>query len=369
MPGVMPRLPLPFVSFALLAVPLCAQEVAWWQQDLAGALAAAADKPAKLLLLYCFMSDSADCENMWAKTVSDASVQPLLADFLCMGAKRGEPIGDEAHKRFAVRKLPTVLFVQPDGSLADVVAGYVPLATFTAELQRVRAGTDTLTALRAAVQQAPADLARQLRLADKLRRLGLQDEADQVVAAIVAKDPKGKTEAGAEAMLLQLCAQLAAAEPKDAALKALREFLIKQKNKRLLFLGYDRIAAVEYARNDLQAACDMATRAWKNIPPDQVLVWGQNIASKAYKHHKELDRNQLKLALDISEKALDAVEQQCKQKPDAAFLANALYLHAAVLIVNNLRKDAFAAMERAMQLNPDDENLKKALDSWKSGAK
>ena len=72
--------------------------------------------------------------------------------------------------------------------------------------------------------------------------------------------------------------------------------------------------------------------------------------------------------LDISEKTLKAAEAVAKERGDA-FLANALHLHATIQIVNNLRKEAFAGMERAMQLNPKDENLKKALDNWKSGAK
>jgi hypothetical protein len=40
-----------------------------------------------------------------------------------------------------------------------------------------------------------------------------------------------------------------------------------------------------------------------------------------------------------------------------------------VQIVNNLRKEAFAAMDRAMALNPKDENLKKAKDRWLDGSK
>ena len=137
----------------------------------------------------------------------------------------------------------------------------------------------------------------------------------------------------------------------------------------MLFLGYDKLAAIEDLRGNLKEACEAVVRAWKSIPPDQVLDWGQNIACKAYVKHKELDRGQLKLALDISAKALAEVEADCKKRPDDAVLANALYIHAQVQIVNNLRKEAFASMERAMQLNPKNESLGKALERWKSGEK
>ena len=53
----------------------------------------------------------------------------------------------------------------------------------------------------------------------------------------------------------------------------------------------------------------------------------------------------------------------------APYLASALYLHAGVQIINNLRKEAFATMDRAIALNPKDENLKKAKDNWLDGSK
>lgn len=96
---------------------------------------------------------------------------------------------------------------------------------------------------------------------------------------------------------------------------------------------------------------------------------GQRIAGKAYKRFKELDKNQLKLALEISTRSLAAIEAECKKTPDDVRLANALYMQAAIQVVNNQRKECFASMERAMQLNPKDENFGKALERWKSGEK
>lgn len=358
------------VLFPLLVLTsVAAQEVKWWEKTFEEALTAAADSKAKMLLLYCY-ANTGDCQGMWADTMTEKSMQPLLLDFVCMGANQDDAAGKQLIERFHATRLPTVFFLQPDGAIVDLTAGYYSGPQFKTELQRIRGGTDTVPAMRAGVAKAPDDLALQLRLAEKLRAIGSKDEAAKVIAAVVAKDPKSKTEAGALAMLQQLFEQTFKPElAPDYDLKPLKEFLIKQKSKRVLFLGYDKLAAIEDLRGNLKEACEAAMRAWKNIPPDQVLDWGQNIACKAYVKHKELDRGQLKLALEISAKALAEVEADCKKRPDDAVLANALYIHAQVQIVNNLRKEAFASMERAMQLNPKNESLGKALERWKSGEK
>jgi len=195
-----------------------------------------------------------------------------------------------------------------------------------------------------------------------------------VIDAIVAKDPKATSEQAAEAMLLKLSDQIfkPEADPKNYDLKPLREFLNKQKNKRVLFLGWDRVFAAEWKRDNLKVACDAAEKAWKNIPPDQVRVWGQDYASKALEAWKELekiDKGILKQALEVSKKALDEVEKKHKAAPDPAFFANAMYLHAALLNVSNLRKEAFALMDKAIALDPQNENLKKAKAAWMDGSK
>jgi hypothetical protein len=234
----------------------------------------------------------------------------------------------------------------------------------------VRAGKDTIAALRAAVAGKPGDLAAQLALAKKLRAIGDRDGATKLLEAIVAKDPRFAAEPAAEAKLLLIQAATFKPElaPADVDLKPLEQFLLKVKSKRVLFLGYDRIAATMLLRDDLKGAAEAAAKAWKYIPPEEVLEWGQNVAEKAYGFHEKLDQNQLKLALQISAKTLEAAEEAAKERGNP-FLANALYLHASVQIVNNLRKDAFATMERAIRLDSSNENLKKALERWKAGSK
>jgi hypothetical protein len=371
-PSSMPAVLVLLATFALAGAPR-AQTIEWWQKDLASALAAAAEKPAKAALLYCWKDDHGACADMFSGTLSDAKVATALAGHVCIAAK-DDAAGKPTLAKYGITSVPTVLLLDPAGAVIDVVTGYVPVAEFLAELKRIGDGKDTIGALRAAAAAAPADLALQMKLVRKLRSSGDVKGSAPVIAAIVAKDPKFASEPAAEARLLELCDQAFRADvpPQDVDLKPLRSFLNAQKNKRVLFLGHDRVAGAEYRRANLKAAAEAAGKAWKNVPPDQVLAYGQNLAGKAYENWQALekiDKGLLKEALEISKKALDEVEKRHKASPDGPYLASALYLHAAVQIVNNLRKEAFAAMDRAMELNPKDENLKKARDRWLDGSK
>lgn len=350
-----------------------AQTIEWWQKDLDGALAAAKDKSGGMTLLYCWKDNHGGCADMFSGTLSDAKVAEALAPLVCMAAK-DDAAGKPTLQKYGIESVPTVLFLDPAGAVVDVVTGYVPVADFLAELKRIRDGKDTVAALRQAAEAAPADLPLQMRLVRKLRSAGDKKGSAGVIAAIVAKDPKFASEAAAEAKLLAICDEIFRVDvpPQDVDTKPLRSFLAAQKNKRVLFLGYDRLAGAEYRRQNLKAAADAAGKAWKSVPPDQVIAYGQNLAGKAYENWQALekiDKGLLKEALDISKKALDEVEKRHKTSPDGPYLASALYLHAAVQMVNNQRKEAFAAMDRAIALNPKDENLKKAKDRWLDGSK
>ena len=61
------------------------------------------------------------------------------------------------------------------------------------------------------------------------------------------------------------------------------------RSKRLRFLGYDQVASAEFAREDHKAGIEAAAKAWKNIPPDQVIDWGQNTGAVIYRLREIFD--------------------------------------------------------------------------------
>ena len=358
-------------AMAVAALP--AQTVTWWDKEFDAALAAAKDAPAKLVLLYCWQAEHETCSAMFSGTMSDAKVAAKLANFICMGVKNDDA-GRAVWQRYKVTAVPTVFFVTPEGEVADVLPGYVPVEQFVLELDRVQSGKDTIASLREQLKNKPDDLKAALQLVRKLRLASDIKGSHEVIDAMVQVDPKAKSEEAAEAMLWKISDETfpEGKDPKDYDLSELRKFLKTQRNKRVLFLGYDQMASAEYRSEDLKAAGASAMKAWKNIPDDQLIEWGQRMCGIAYRRWQELDdvnKALLKNALMISKKTLEAVEKRHKEQPDVTFLGNAMYLHAAVLIVNKKRKDALTLMDEAMVIDPKNENLKLAKKRWLDGSK
>ena len=366
-----------FLLASLLAitaqVTLPAQAVTWWDKEFDAALTAAKDKPAKLVLLYCWQDNHDTCAAMFSGTMSDEKVGKQLADFVCMGVKNDDA-GRAVWDRYHVTAVPTVFFVDPDGAVVDVLPGYVPIEQFVLDLARIKAGKETIQALREQLKSKPDDLQAALLLVQKLRLASDIKGSHEVIDAMMKVDPKAKSELTAEAMLWKISDETFPADkaPKDYDLTALRQFLKTQRNKRVLFLGYDQMASAEYRREDLKEATSAVMKAWKSIPDDQVIDWGQRMCGIAYQRWKDLDKDNkahLKNALAISKKTMAAVEKRHKEQPDVTFLGNAMYLHAAVLLVNKQRKEALALMDEAMVIDPKNENLKLAKKRWLDGSK
>jgi len=359
-------------AFALQATPLTAQEVTWWPKTLDEALVAAKDKPSKLVLLYCWQQ-SDQCQAMFSGTIADKKVAPKLADFICMGAENNEA-GKPVWERFKVTSVPLVLFLNPDGEVVDCLPGYVTIEQFLLDIARVQTGKETLPGLREHIAQEPDDLKAAQILVRKLRTLQDIKGSHEVIDAMMKVDPKGKSEAAAEGILWKLTDELFAptVTPQDRDLGPMRRFLKGQRHKRIKFLGHDQMATAHYQRDDLKASVASAMQAWKNIPQDRVIEWGQRMCGIAYQRWKELDKNNkahLKNALKISKKTLAAVEKLQKKQPDKTFLGNAMFLHASILLVNKKRNDALKLMDKAIAIDPDNENLKAWKKKWLAGDK
>ena len=144
----------PLTLATLSSLP--AQKVEWWQKDFDSALTASEDSAGSMLLLYFWRDPDQNCTAMFGGTLADEKVAPVISEYVCMGAKRGTDAGDPLFEKYRIEQVPTVLFLKPDGSVVDVVAGYVPVATFLVEAKRIKAGKETVAARREAAAAASA---------------------------------------------------------------------------------------------------------------------------------------------------------------------------------------------------------------------
>lgn len=353
-----------------LASSAFGQEVQWWQGDLDGALTAAADSKRERVLLYFWSEGNGECEAMFGDTLSNKAVTQKLVDYVCMGCKREDAAGKALFDRFNISRVPTVLIIEGDGQIEDAVVGLKATKLFLDELDRIAKGEDTVASVREAAEGSPDDTALQMRMAKKLRDIGDTKTANMTLTAIIESDPKLKTEVAGEARLLQILDETFRPEfgPSEVELKPLQQFVIKQKNKRLRFLGYDQISSAEFAREDNKAGIEAVAKAWKNIPSDQLIDWGFNTGATIYRLREGFGKKELKLGLEISTRVLKETEK-VKDERGKPFLVEVLYLHGCMQIANSKRKPGFASLERAIELDPKNENIKAALDRFRSGHK
>ncbi len=361
----------PLLLAPMLAPSLQAQ-LSWWDKGFGEALTAAADKPAGMVMLYCWQ-DSNNCAAMFSGTMSDKQVTTPLGDFVCFGVQNDDK-GKETWAKYKIQSTPTVLFVAPDGSVVDAVVGYATIVDFAATLKRVRSGDGTIPALQKKVEAGGASMPEMQLLMQKLLAVQEQERAKGVIDAMIEKDPKAKSPEAAEAMLWKINAETFRPDvaPLDVDLGPLRRFLKSQRNKRVLFLGYDRMASAHWSRGEIKDAAKYADKAWKAVPDDQVIEWGQRMSGFAYRNWQDLEKANkaiLKNALKVSKATLKAIEERDKEQPDPAFLANFMGTHAALLIVNNKRKDALDLMDEAIAIAPDMKALKDWKANWLQGNK
>jgi tetratricopeptide (TPR) repeat protein len=100
-------------------------------------------------------------------TLRDSQVGEALGGFITIRYEAGHADADAVIKRFNVNGFPTLLVLGPDGAEWDEVGAQGP-ADLVKDLARIRAGTDTLPALRQRLSSDPRDTKSALDLAGKL---------------------------------------------------------------------------------------------------------------------------------------------------------------------------------------------------------
>ncbi len=214
------------------------------------------------------------CDTLDRNTYSDARVADFVNSKLVpikIDAEKGE--GVEIAKKYGVRGYPTILLIQADGTEIDRLVGYMPPDPFLKSLGEYVEGTNTIAALKAALEKNPEDMAAQYNMATKYAERNDLASAAPYYEKVLALDPADKAGHAAEAAYALAMntlrqskdpAPLAAFAKKhqgtkeaQGALTALMSFSIRQKNgddAKRYFEQY-----IEAAPND---AATMNSYAW-----------------------------------------------------------------------------------------------------------
>lgn len=332
----------------------------WFQGPYFSALGKA--KAENRLVFVAFLTDdSAWCRKLVTDTFTDAGVATELADVVCVkvNATRDaanafvDPKAAAIERRFAIKMFPSLFFVSSEGKTDDVVAGYIPPGPLISEIRRVKQAQGTLSALEAAVAQAPEDIQARITLAKKLDDIGDVAGHDAQMQAVRELDPEG-TSTPVRRIEYQAVVDAMVSEFDDSKnhypTEPLVEFLKEEKNTDVIWEGWSYLANL-YRRLDRdQPSRDAHKKAWKHVPETEVLRYGYTLTQQFWDQREDLKRSEKRLALNVAERMATKMATLDNLQPAAiAALEDTI---ACARFLNGKRDEALAALDRALKIDP-----------------
>ncbi len=303
------------------------------------------------LLFVDFWADwCGPCKRMDRETFADPRGVAALADVVCVSVDVESRTGQPLAVRYGATSLPTLAFLEADGSLRDRLVGFHPPAVFLTEVQRIVAGEGTVSGLRARITADPDDLAARYALAQKLLALGDARGHDAELEQLRARDPEGRSVPMQHVRLGELYRAL---DPQDPDPTPLESFLATATDSLVLFFGYDLLASLygfhrQGAEGDRETGLfDRQLAAWRiswaHCPPEHRVRTGGRIAWTLWEARGRLDAATKAFALHVALGASHAAPED----PD---LLDTL---ACCYHLNGMTDEALAAIDRALELAPE----------------
>lgn len=345
--------------------PAPAPEIAWHHGDLTRSLDAAAAAN-KQVLVYFWMEGSEHCNNLWKNTLTTPGAAAELARFVCHGADATTADGAALVQRFGIKTLPTLLVVGANGTVDDAMIGFVPLADFVSEMQRIRAGSGTVQSLRRAAEAAPDDLDLRFSLGIKLRFVGDEKGSQAIYDSIRRDDPEGTTAPGAELLLFEVRQDILARAPdkNDPAtwdLAPMYRRLRKTRQPVVLWKGWNWLAQVEGSRGDASRQIAAWRAARPHAPDAQFDEWAAEALQQLWERRDALQSKERALARDLGKNLIARQKRQAGDEPAPGAAARSPEVRAFVLSaaacglsIAGKRGQALACIEQAKKLAPDD---------------
>lgn len=341
----------------------------------------------RLVCVYFWAEGSAFCDGFFESTLSDSSVVSALGDEVCFSANVANASSSRLLRRYPISVLPTVLLIGSTGEAEDAIVGVVTPTEFLDQLARIRSGKDTVSDLRARSAAAPDDFALRLQLSVKLGYVGAKDASLAVLQSIRDDDPEGRTLVGARLAFWDVRDPLNAefarqgADPTQVKLDSMYSHVKGIRHPLVRFEAWQWLSGVEAARGDRVRVRRALKASWAEVPEAQVPSWGPDIVMNFWDMREELSVAERKLTLDVARKALTAVlaakaalEESQGTTPPAGGgppagedeeldpEARARAAMACALFLNKKRSQAKQEAGRALEIAPDNIDLRQTLE-------
>lgn len=355
------------VAASILATaqaPLRAGDELEWRTSLAAAQKEAGEKE-RPMAVYFWLEGSDFCQRLYGETLTTEAGLAELAHYVCVSIRADQPEAGELLQRFGVSRLPTIVFLDSAGRAEDAIDGFIDLAGFVTESQRIRRGEKTVSDWRRKTEAAPDDLDLRLQLALQLEHVGQREECGRLQESIKQEDPEGRTAAGAQLHLYDAFARVRAAsadasDPRTYQLATLYEHMPKVKPAIVCYEGWKWIADVEGQRGDRPKERAAWTNVWTYAPDgEQRLNSGFSVLQRFFLMEVELSPADRLLTTAIADH-FAAAKQEYGDLLPLAFVHDA---RAIALALNGKREEALREAEKAVALDPDNLSHQQVRDA------
>lgn len=321
----------------------------------------------KIVFIDFWTSWCGPCKALVKNTFSDDTVAAEMKDVICLSVDAESETGVPLAAKFSVRAYPTMLLLEPDGSVRDQLVGYMPPDKFKQEIQRVKRNQDTLPDLRKRIAADTRNLKARSELAGKLKSIGDVAGAQEQLAEMKKLDPERESLDTRKLEYELLTDSIEAEWMKTKALDTSRlvAYLDKETYPGILFDGWMRVLQMDMAvakkskdaaaRDKANAEAARAARtAWKHCPPEAKAQAGNQIAWSFWELREFASADDKAFALEVA-RASDAAMPNTPQVLDTL---------ACVLFMNGQKDEAAKTIEKCMQLDPQNPQWPKRLEEF-----
>jgi len=374
--------------------------VEWFDGSFEQALAEAV-KSRRIVFVDFFTKTCPPCKSLDQDTFNETAVRNEARSFVCIVVDAESDAGRPIAARYGVASWPSLVFLEPDGTLRDRLVGFRNGRELVLEFHRVQSGLGTLAAIERRLAARPSDVVARLDLVERLRSFpddrwitelataqasiqkgegfdpknpddryavarglaicGDAKGSEEQLAALRALDPEGTSAASRHLALDDLLAR------RDADPSAIRTFLEKETHDSVLFDGYallrDRLVrmAIGYEKQGQKAAAAglraearaAAKEAWKHCPEARAAEFGRRLAADFAATSAELDDADRAFAVEVATKASALLPLSVDH----------LETLADCLERAGRKDEALATLRRAAEIDPNRPSVRSRLEA------
>lgn len=288
----------------------------WFKGAWFSVLAKAKAEERRIVILV-YGEGSTWSDRMVDETFGDARVQEEFASDLCVRVEGGSSLGQKLAQRFPVSIYPTLIFLRSDGSLEEVISGFIAPEALRGSASRIRLSLETLGYWRDRQAADPEDLEARYWLAQQLFDLGDLEGYQLHDEYIRAADPEGRSIPLRRERLQMLQEELFGVyrETQTVDVDPILTYLAEEQHDRVAYEGWTYLAGAFPQLGQPERSRDAWRKAHGIAPAERRYEASIALAGAYWGEFSALDSADRALGLQAAREAVQRIEERGVRGP------------------------------------------------------